>query len=309
MSFFLHRKEKTYACSDGYIKACYCMNVKNILFLFMTLFSLSAPAQELMTESRMITLEGIRLHFRQAGSGPALLLLHGFTLSSEQWTPFTETLATDYTVIAVDMPGHGRSDRLPSGFSFRKWASLLLNLLREMGIRQVKAIGHSAGAITLMHMASEDTAMITSMILVSGGHRYMEEAREALRQDSFEQAPDAVQVYYMDMHFQDTSKISKLFEDIQEVALQIAVSPEDVKLSKAMIEKISIPVLLVWGDRDGYFPMEIATELYSLFEDAQLWVVPGQGHAPIWTRLGGDPKAEAIFPDVAVSFFKGHDSR
>lgn len=255
-----------------------------------------ATAQEhLVTDGHFITVDDVKLHYRTGGSGPVLLLLHGFTLSSEQWTPFFDEFAQHYKVIAVDMPGHGKSDMLDESFGFEKWANLMLNMLDQLEIKQAYAAGHSAGAITLMHIAAKKPKLFEKMIVVSGGHRYTEEARNDIRHDSFEKASDGLQQYYMNIHFGDTTKIQAMFDDINIMADQIPVNPDELMLNKQVLSEMALPVLLVWGDRDFYFPVDIAVDLYHSLPNARLWVVPGQGHTPIWSFMGGDTDAELRF--------------
>jgi pimeloyl-ACP methyl ester carboxylesterase len=99
----------------------------------------------------------------------------------------------------------------------------------------------------------------------------------------------------MDIHFGDTAKIQAMFDDINIMADQIPVNPDKLVLNSQVLSEISIPVLLVWGDRDFYFPVDIAVELYHSLPNAELWIVPGQGHTPVWSFLGGDSEAERRF--------------
>lgn len=284
------------------------MNLNNqlllIIFIMAALHSGVVKSQNVsVTDGHFIEVDGINLHYRTGGNGPVLLLLHGFTLSSEQWLPFFNQFAGDYTILAMDMPGHGKSDMLGERFSFERWADLMQKMLAQMGIEKVYASGHSAGAITLMHLASQNPDLIESMILVDGAHRYSESAREELRHDSFEKAPEAFQQYYLDIHFSEPTKISALFEDINYMADQIPVSLENAPLNERTLANITAPVLLIWGDRDFYFPLDVAVELFKLLPNAKLWVIPDQGHTPIWTFMGGDGMAERDFPGRAKLFF------
>jgi pimeloyl-ACP methyl ester carboxylesterase len=142
-------------------------------------------------------------------------------------------------------------------------------------------------------------------IEVDGAHRYLESAREELRHDSFDKAPEAFQQYYLDIHFYDTIKISALFEDINNMADQIPVSLENAPLNERTLANITVPVLLIWGDRDFYFPMDVAVELYQLLPNAKLWVIPDQGHTPVWTFMGGDEMAERDFTE-RIKLFLGN---
>lgn len=200
-----------------------------------------------VAEEKTITVNGINLHYRTAGEGPVLLLLHGFTLSSDQWRPFIEPFAKTHRVIAMDMPGHGKSDLLGEPFSFERWSELMLKTLDQMEIDKIYAAGHSAGAITLMHMATQKPDLIESLAIISGGHRYTAKAREDLRYDSFKKAPNELQQYYMEIHYGDTGKIQAMFDDINYMADQIPVDVENAPLNPETLAKISVPVHLIWG--------------------------------------------------------------
>jgi pimeloyl-ACP methyl ester carboxylesterase len=259
--------------------------------------------QASVTDNHFIEIEGVNLHYRTGGSGQVLLLLHGFTLSSDQWEPFVEIFAENHTVIAMDMPGHGRSDVLGEKFRFERWSELMIKMLDRMQIKKIYAAGHSAGAITLMHMAVQNPDLIEAMVLVSGGHLYKEEAREDLRYDSFDKASEALQQYYMDIHFSDEDKIRKMFDDINNMADQIPVDEESAPLNPIVLAGIPSPVLLVWGDRDLYFPVEVAVNLHRFLPNSGLWIIPNQGHTPVWSFLGGDKNSENEFPVRANMLF------
>src|SRR5690606_9894750 len=122
-------------------------------------------------EGNFVTVDGVKLHYRKGGQGPFLLLLHGFTLSSDQWSEYFDEFSNSYTVIAFDFPGHGRSSRTGREFSFDHWTQLIIKAKDKLEIRQAKAIGHSYGAITLMSIARQQPDLFESMVLISGAHR------------------------------------------------------------------------------------------------------------------------------------------
>jgi pimeloyl-ACP methyl ester carboxylesterase len=77
--------------------------------------------------------------------------------------------------------------------------------------------------------------------------------------------------------------------------------------SPERLATIRAKTLLVWGDRDFAYPVEIALEMYRAIPNASLWVIPDQGHTPVWTWLGGSKEAEAIFPTVVLKFIADED--
>ena len=99
----------------------------------------------------------LQLFYRDDGSGAPLLLLHGFMGTSDDWRHVFAAPLDGYRVITPDLRGHGRSTN-PSGiFRFADVARDIYALLDHLDINRVKAIGMSAGANTLLHMATQST--------------------------------------------------------------------------------------------------------------------------------------------------------
>jgi magnesium chelatase accessory protein len=116
--------------------------------------------------SRFIETEGLRWHIQQAGQGPALLLLHGAASSIHTWRGLMPLLSRHFTVLAVDLPGHGQSGlvSIPRS-SIVGVSNLLADLLAKIHVDPVVVIGHSAGAVILCNMAL--SRQINPRILVS----------------------------------------------------------------------------------------------------------------------------------------------
>jgi magnesium chelatase accessory protein len=106
--------------------------------------------------SRFVKAAGMRWHVQVMGQGPALLLLHGTGSSTHSWRDVMPLLATRYTVIAPDLPGHAFTNPAPGGsLSLPGMSGAIAMLLRAMGIAPVFAAGHSAGAAVLVRMTVE----------------------------------------------------------------------------------------------------------------------------------------------------------
>jgi haloacetate dehalogenase len=89
---------------------------------------------------------GLRLHWRHAGEGPLLVLLHGWPQTSYCWRHLIGPLSGGYTVVAPDLRGYGRSDKPPSGFDKRTMAEDARGLMRLLGFDTAAVIGHDRGA-------------------------------------------------------------------------------------------------------------------------------------------------------------------
>src|SRR5579875_2517575 len=95
------------------------------------------------TEPQEISLHGRSVSYVQAGSGPVLLLIHGVAGTLENWRAVIEPLAQEHTVVASDLPGHGRSQPGAGDYSLGALASGLRDLLLALGHERATLIGHS----------------------------------------------------------------------------------------------------------------------------------------------------------------------
>lgn len=104
--------------------------------------------------SRFVTAAGLRWHVQFAGAGPVCLLLHGTGASTHSFRDLLPQLATTFTVIAPDLPGHGFTERPRelAGLSLPGMAAGVAALLDELTLSPKLAVGHSAGAAILCRM-------------------------------------------------------------------------------------------------------------------------------------------------------------
>ena len=103
--------------------------------------------------SRFVEAAGLRWHVQQMGEGPALLLIHGTGAATHSWRGLMPILARHFTVIAMDLPGHGFTQSPPPHrLSLPGMASDLSQLLRVLAVTPDIAVGHSAGAVILARM-------------------------------------------------------------------------------------------------------------------------------------------------------------
>lgn len=96
-------------------------------------------------KSRSAKIEGTKIHYTIGGSGPAVILLHGFAETSRMWAPILPILAAKFTVVAPDLPGIGDSS-IPTGETGMKRAAIQIHdLARSIGIKKARIVGHDIG--------------------------------------------------------------------------------------------------------------------------------------------------------------------
>lgn len=100
------------------------------------------------TESGAVTIEDVRIHYLAAGSGPALLLLHGWPQTSHTWRKVMPALAAHYRVVAPDLRGMGASDLPYTGYDMRSVAADIAGLIDALGLEDIYLVGTDWGALT-----------------------------------------------------------------------------------------------------------------------------------------------------------------
>lgn len=116
-----------------------------------------------------VTLHGHRRAYVKAGSGPALLLLHGLACDHTTWDPVIRQLAERYTVIAPDLLGHGASDKPRADYSLGGYANGMRDLLTVLDIDRATVVGHSFGGGVAMQFSYQFPERTERLMLVSAG--------------------------------------------------------------------------------------------------------------------------------------------
>jgi pimeloyl-ACP methyl ester carboxylesterase len=222
-----------------------------------------------------------------------LLLLHGYTGCSEDWRHVFAEPLPGFRVLAPDLPGHGKSINPRNTFRFADVARDIFAWLDDQGVDRVQAIGVSAGANTLLHMATQQPQRIEAMVHVSGTPRFPEQARVIMRAMGSEPSSQAQWAEMRARHKLGDDQIRALFTHGRGFADDL----KDMNFNPALLSKITARTLIVHGDRDPLYPVELAVELLRGIPNASLWVVPKGGHGPIF----GDQAAP--FVEVVKKFF------
>ena len=142
---------------------------------------MTSQRSEFPAEGRFSSVNGIDLYYEIHGVGPPLVLLHNFFGSTETWAPLIPEFSRHYQLIVLDMRGHGRSTNPTGEFTHRLYSHDVFELLNQLGVNTFKAIGHSSGAMTLLHMGTQQADRVEAMVLSGGTPYYSDEHRAIAR--------------------------------------------------------------------------------------------------------------------------------
>ncbi|WP_166417478.1 alpha/beta fold hydrolase [Cochlodiniinecator piscidefendens] len=115
-----------------------------------------------------------------SGVGQPLVLIHGVGMQSAAWAPQVECLSKTHQVIALDMPGHGGSDPLPSDAQLPDFVAWLQAVLVDLKTGPVSLAGHSMGALVAGGFAVSHPEMVERVALLNGVHKRTDAARSAV---------------------------------------------------------------------------------------------------------------------------------
>lgn len=267
------------------------------------------------TEPRLAfrTIHGYRRAFRIAGEGPAVLLLHGIGDNSSTWSEIIPHLAQNYTVVAPDLLGHGRSDKPRADYSVAAYANGMRDLLSVLDIDKVTVVGHSLGGGVAMQFAYQFPHMVERLVLVSAGgvtrdvHPLLRlismpvvnEALKLLRIPGAMTAVRAVGDVVSRVHgsplrpgtmLHDTPDLVRVLGELPdptayEAYLRTLRSVVDWRgqvvtmLDRCYLTE-NLPVQLIWGERDTVIPVDHARLAHSAMPGSHLEIFENAGHFP-----------------------------
>jgi pimeloyl-ACP methyl ester carboxylesterase len=248
-------------------------------------------------KGQIASINGMEMYYEVRGEGQPLILLHGFTGAGSDWRYVfdLDDLAKRYRVITPDMRGHGGSTNPSNQFTHRQSANDVFALLDHLKIEKFKAIGLSGGGNTFLHMATQQPSRVEAMILVSATTHFPDQARAIMAMFSFDKLPAEELAQMRARHKHGDDQIRALFRQ----GNGFEDSYDDLNFTAADLGKITADTLIVYGDRDVLYPVNIATEMYAAIPHSYLLVLPNAGHSPIFGE------AKDYFVATATSFLRG----
>src|SRR3984957_14900926 len=116
--------------------------------------------------SRDASIDGASIHYTTGGSGPSVVLLHGFAETSRMWNPILPVLGAKFTVIAPDLPGFGDSS-IPSGEMGMKTAAIQIHdLVRSLGVTKARVVGHDIGLMVAYAYAAQFPSEVEKLVVM-----------------------------------------------------------------------------------------------------------------------------------------------
>jgi 2-succinyl-6-hydroxy-2,4-cyclohexadiene-1-carboxylate synthase len=241
----------------------------------------------------------IYMHYRLFGSGPRLLMLHGFTGSIEAWQGIPERLGDRYRVIAVDLIGHGETAAPvdPARYSIEHAVTDLLALLDQLEVKQTALLGYSMGGRVAQHLALDSPERFPVVVLENTAPGIDDPEERATRQASDERQAQMIEKRGLERFIRHWESIP-LFESQKSLPDDVRTRQREIRLRQnptglanslrgmgagsmepvtSRLDTFSMPVLYLAGEYDTKY-RKLGKQMTGKMPCAEYVEIAGAGH-------------------------------
>ena len=250
-----------------------------------------------------VSVRGVPVRCYRQGVGAPLLLLHGLIGSGENWRRNLDRFSENATVYAIDLPNMGRSGRVRGlNASLAATAEFLAQLMDELGIERADIAAHSRGGAVAMTMATLFPERVRSLVLFAPANPFCDRSVSIRRfygsrfgacfARLVPYLPNQLKMMALGRMYGDPRRVPadalpgyinglELPGTIDHVLRILETWTADMRLLERGLAALqTLPVLLIWGDRDRAVGLDSGYELQRRLGDADLRTLPGVGHIP-----------------------------
>lgn len=259
-----------------------------------------------------LTVNGIRIAYERRGTGPPLMLLHGALSDSRSWRNQMEELSDDFTVVAWDAPGCGRSSDPPENFRLPDYADCLAVFMNKIGLKKPHVLGLSFGGGLALEYYRWYPSVPSTLILASAYAGWAgslpPEVVESRLKNGLQQSrlpPRQVAEKWIPTLFSKTAPAAAIEEtaaimsDFHPAGMRNMLRSFAEADLRDVLPRIEIPTLLLYGEADRRSPLKIARKLNDKIPNSTLAVMPGVGHV-------GNVAAPGIFNSAVRRFLESN---
>lgn len=237
-------------------------------------------------------MNGLEVAYERVGGGPPLVFVHGAASDARLWRPQLAALANEFTVIAWDEPGAGRSSGVPEHFGLADYASCLGALIDALALGPAHVAGLSWGGTVVLELYRRRPELVATLVLVdtyAGWKGSLPPEEVAARVTSayraltvpaeeFDPARALPGWFAADPPAAFLPLLEEIAADVRPASVSTALSVMAEADQCDLLPHIAVPTLLIWGELDARSPLSIARQFEQAIPDATLVVIPGAGH-------------------------------
>ncbi|MET0615415.1 MAG: alpha/beta fold hydrolase [Thermoleophilaceae bacterium] len=238
----------------------------------------------------VVRVNGLEVAYERVGAGPPLVFVHGAASDSRLWRPQLAGLAGEFTVIAWDEPGAGRSSDVPPDFTLADYAGCLAGLIDALGVGRAHVAGISWGGTVALELYRRHPELVRTLVLAdtyAGWKGSLPEAEvrarvEGLREmlavgrESFD--PTLPGLFAGEPPAEFVSLLEAVAADVRPESMRTVLVVMADADQRDLLPRIAVPTLLVWGELDGRSPLSVARQFEDAVPGSKLVVIPRCGH-------------------------------
>lgn len=264
---------------------------------------------------RELRIDNRLVRFVDYGEGAPVVCVHGLGGSWTSWLPNIPELGTRHRVIALDLPGFGRSEPLPAPSEMRQHAEVIAALIEAVDEQRVAVIAHSMGGLVAMELAISHPELVNALVQVNAGGVPLSPRRLAILLRIFTawyviaRRPGVLDAVARRPRLR-RAHLWGVVADPATIDGRLAIEQIPLAASSGFLDAVAAggraaaaldpsavrcPVLLVWGALDRILPLATAQALVEALPDAELEVIADAAHSPMIEQ-------PARFNDVVLRF-------
>ncbi len=238
-----------------------------------------------------VEINGLRIAFERKGEGSPLILLHGALSDSRMWRRQLDELSDEFTVVAWDAPGCGRSTDPPETFRLPDFADCLAAFIEEIGLVKPHILGLSFGAGLALEFYRRYSSIPKSLILASAyagwaGSLPPDVVEERLQQGLQQSRlpPQKVVEKWIPTLFTKSvpveviNETATIMSEFHPAGMRVILRSFAEADLRDMLPTIKVPTLLLYGEADQRSPLYVAEDLHARIPASKLVIIPGVGH-------------------------------
>lgn len=243
-----------------------------------------------MIEEKEILIDNLKVNYKIAGEGPAILVLHGWGGSSDSWLRVQEILSKEgYKVIVPDSPGFGKSKTPPTAWTVKDYANFVNEFMKKTCGEPVESfflLGHSFGGRIAIKFAVSYPERIKGLILCDSAgikQKWGPKEKFIFQLSKIGSAiftpkilrrfkDSARNLFYIFLRHKDYAKANGMMKETIKRVLDEDLLPE--------LSQIKNRTLIIWGENDRSVPVKFAYIFKEKIENSELIILPKIGHSP-----------------------------
>jgi pimeloyl-ACP methyl ester carboxylesterase len=237
----------------------------------------------------VVRARGLEIAYERVGEGPPLVFVHGAAFDHRAWQPQLE-LADEFTVVAWDEPGAGRSSDVPANFELADYAGCLAAVIEDLGLGPVHLAGLSWGGTLALELYRHRPEIVRTLILAdtyAGWKGSLPPAELRIRVDATRRMLDSPAeefdptlpgLFAGDAPAGFVPLLERMAADVRPESMRVALSLMGEADQRDLLPRIAVPTLLLWGELDARSPLRVADDFERAIASSELVLIPDAGH-------------------------------